>query len=54
MGAKELIIYNNSFIADKWSIQQTKSNNTGEQKIVSHSALQNRCLHMTNTRSKAL
>ena len=38
---------NNSFIADSWSISQAQSENTRAQKMVNHSALQNRCLHAT-------
>jgi len=43
------------FITDSWSISQTQSYNTRAQKMVSHSLLQNRCLHTTNIeRSKTL
>jgi len=46
---------NNSFITDVWSLSQVQSNNEAAQKMVGHSALQNRCLHTTNTdRSKTL
>jgi len=39
----------NSFMTDSWCISQAQSNNARAQKMVSHSALQNRCLHTTNT-----
>jgi len=43
-----------SFIVDSLSTSQPQSNNTST-KMISHSALQNTCLHTTNTdRNKTL
>jgi len=58
MHLNNFVVNNNNndlFIADWWFTSQAQSNNTSAQKMVSHSALQNRCLHTTNTgRSKTL